>query len=128
MKWLRIVTLLLVTLLVGTGIGKIKRAQPIVNNLEASDVPRKAFTPLGSLELLGAAGVIVGLLIPPLGVLTAACLICYFAGAVYAHIRAGDENIAPAGSGLIMSVIVVALQRQRLNLRNRRDTSSPSSR
>lgn len=114
MKWLNIVTVLLVALLVGTGIGKIKRATPIVHNLEASDVPRKAFTPLGSLELLGAIGVTVGLLLPPLGILTAICLICYFTGAVYAHIRAGDENIAPAGSGLVMSVIVLALQRTRV--------------
>lgn len=114
MKTLGIVTTLLVALLVGTGIGKIKRATPIVHNLEASDVPRKAFTPLGSLELLGAVGVVVGLLIPPIGVLTAACLILYFAGAVYAHIRADDENIAPAGSGMIMSIIVLMLQRRRL--------------
>ena len=49
MRILGIVTTLLVALLVGTGIGKIKRATPIVHNLEASDVPRKAFTPLGSL-------------------------------------------------------------------------------
>ncbi|MCA9835112.1 MAG: DoxX family protein [Thermomicrobiales bacterium] len=128
MKVLVIVTTLLVALLIGTGIGKIKRATPIVHNLEASDVPRKAFTPLGSLELLGALGITVGLVVPPLGVLTAICLIMYFAGAVYAHIRAGDENIAPAGSGLIMSAIVLVLQRRRLGFRIRRDTSSPSSR
>lgn len=113
MKWLGIATALLVTLLVGTGIGKIKRATPIVHNLEASDVPRKAFTPLGSLELLGAVGLMVGVLFPPIGILTALCLICYFTGAVFAHIRAGDENIAPAGSGLVMSVIVLILQRGR---------------
>lgn len=113
MKWLGIATALLVTLLVGTGIGKIKRATPIVHNLEASDVPRKAFTPLGSLELLGAVGLMVGVLFPPIGILTALCLICYFTGAVFAHIRAGDENIAPASSGLVMSVIVLILQRGR---------------
>lgn len=121
MKWLRVVTGLLVALLVGTGIGKIKRAKPIVHNLEASDVPRKAFTPLGSLELLGALGVTVGLLIPPLGILTAVCLICYFTGAVLTHIRAGDKNIAPAESGLTMSIIVLALQWRR----TRRQTISP---
>ena len=109
----------LIALLVGTGIGKIRHAEPIENNLDAAEVPQKARVPLGSIELVSAAGIIVGLRWRSLGVLTSALLLPYFTGAVLAHVRAGDKNIAPAGSGLLLSIATL-----RMFLRGRRRSQS----
>ena len=104
-----IVASALLALLIGTGVGKIKRVKPIRHNLRASEVPRKWWSPLGTLELLGAAGIVVGLIIPPLGILTSICLVLYFAGAVGAHVRAQDPNVLPSGSGMILSIVLAKL-------------------
>ncbi len=116
-----IIVVLLVALLVGTGIGKIARAEPIENNLEAAEVPRTMFTPLGTIELAGAAGILIGLKWKPLGVVASACLLPYFAGAMMAHVRAGDKNIAPAGGGFLLSVAALALFRRHMR------TASPKA-
>lgn len=110
---MRKLIILLVTGLVGlllvTGVGKYKRAEPIENNLEAADVPRKWWDELATLEMLGAAGLIAGLVWPPLMLLTAICLVLYFAGAVGAHIKAGDANVTPSGAGMVMAAILAVL-------------------
>lgn len=103
-----VVTALLGLLLV-TGIGKYTRAEPIENNLEAADVPRNWWDKLATLEMLGALGLVVGLFWPPLALLTCACLVLYFGGAVSAHLRAGDKNIAPSGAGMILSATLAVL-------------------
>lgn len=103
------ITVGLVGLLLITGIGKYKRAEPIENNLEAAEVPRKWWDELATLEMLGAAGLMVGLLWPPLMLLTCICLALYFGGAVGAHIKAGDKNMAPSGAGMILAAILAVL-------------------
>lgn len=108
-KAIILVTTALLGLLLVTGIGKYTRAEPIENNLEASDVPRKWWDSLATLEMLGVAGLIVGIFWPPLMLLTCICLVLYFGGAVGAHIKAGDKNIAPSGSGMILAAILAVL-------------------
>lgn len=123
MTALIVISILLIGLLVGTGIGKIKRTTPIVHNLEAAEIPRQAFTPLGSLELLGAIGIAVGLVLPPLAIISALCLVWYFTGAVAAHVRAGDRNVLPAGAAWAMSAAVFILHWRRMGRRSTPDRS-----
>lgn len=125
MKKLTTVVSLLVALLLATGIGKIVRATPIEHNLDAADVPRSMFTPLGTIELAGAAGLVIGLRWRRLGIVTSACLLPYFAGAVIAHVRAGDRNVAPAGGGFLLAVATLNMfrsyRRQPIRDRGQRD-------
>lgn len=112
-KSIILITTALLGLLLYTGIGKYTRATPIEHNLEASEVPRKWWDSLATLEMAGAAGLVVGLLWPPLMLLTSICLVLYFAGAVSAHIKAGDKNIAPSGAGMILAtMLTVVLKRK----------------
>ena len=55
-------------------------------------VPVRYFPVLASLELAGAAGILLGLWLEPLGILAAA-LVAYFIGAVIGHLRARDTKV-----------------------------------
>ncbi len=46
-------------------------------------------------ELAGAVGLLVGLKVAPLGIAAGVGLALYFVGAVAAHVRAEDKNVAP---------------------------------
>ncbi|MGY4773486.1 DoxX family protein, partial [Kribbella sp. CWNU-51] len=66
-----------------------------------------AYQRIGVLEVAGAAGVLLGLAIPPLGVLAAAGLLLLMVGALGAHLRqhAGVAEMAPA---LVVTVLLLA--------------------
>lgn len=104
-----VVASILIAALVATGIGKVKRAKPIRHNLRAVDVPRKWWNPMAVVEFLGAAGLIIGLVFPPLGILAAVGVMLYFAGAVVAHIRTRDPNVVPSGLFMVLSGYMVKL-------------------
>jgi hypothetical protein len=57
-------------------------------------VPLEWFPFLAAIELLGAAGLIIGLAVPAIGIAAATGVMLYFVGAVVAHLRAGDSTIA----------------------------------
>ena len=92
-----IVVALLGLIAAGTAVGKLTRAEPAVEGLYAVGVRDSQVPMLAVLELLGCAGLIVGIWLPWLGVLSAACLTLYFLGAVMAHVRAksGAAAIVP---------------------------------
>lgn len=58
----------------------------------------RAYQRIGTLELLAAVGLIVGVVVPGIGVLAAAGLLVLLGGAVTVHVRNGDgaREIAPA--------------------------------
>ncbi|HEY3483614.1 MAG TPA: DoxX family protein [Streptomyces sp.] len=58
-------------------------------------VDHKWIVPFGLLLGAGAAGLLVGLAVPTLGVLAAAGLVLYFLGALAAHLRAHALSLAP---------------------------------
>lgn len=113
-KYTAITTVALLALLLFTGIGKYTRAKPIRHNLEAADVPRKWWDGLATLEMLGVIGIVVGFVFPPIGILTCICLIMYLSGAVIAHLKAGDPNVAPSGAGAILAAMLIWPFRQRM--------------
>lgn len=104
-----VVATILIAALVGTGIGKIKRAKPIRHNLRAVEVSRKWWNPMAAIELLLAMGLVVGLLMPPLGILAGIGVFFYFAGAVAAHLRTQDANVVPSGLFTILAGYMVKL-------------------
>ena len=108
-----VVASILIAALVATGIGKVKRAKPIRHNLRAVEVSRKWWNPMAAVEFIGAIGLAIGLLFPPLGILAALGITLYFAGAVIAHIRTQDPNVVPSGMFMILSGYMVKLMADR---------------
>lgn len=91
----------------GSAVGKLTKAKPAVEGLYAAGIKDSQIPGLAVLELLGAAGLVVGIWLPWLGVLSAACLTLYFLGAVIAQVRA---KTGPAGflPPLVIMLIGVA--------------------
>jgi DoxX-like family len=66
-----------------------------------------AYQRIGVLEVAGAAGVLLGLAIPALGVLAAAGLLLLMVGALGAHLRQHD-GVAEMAPALVVTVLLVA--------------------
>ncbi|WP_323184914.1 DoxX family protein [Kitasatospora purpeofusca] len=61
-------------------------------------MPRSWWGPLALAKLAGAAGLLVGLVVPALGVAAAVGLILYFLGAVVTCLRARSYSTVPSRS------------------------------
>ncbi|GGL33453.1 DoxX family protein [Planomonospora parontospora] len=66
----------------------LRRAEWVVKPLTDYGVPRSWWTWLGAAKAAGAAGLLVGLFVPVVGVLAGIGLVLYFAGAVLTVLRA----------------------------------------
>jgi len=66
-----------------------------------------AYRRIGVLEVAGAAGVLLGLAIPPLGVLAAAGLLLLMVGALGAHLHQHD-GVAEMAPALVVIVLLLA--------------------
>jgi DoxX-like family len=100
-----LVTTTLAALIVGfSALGKIRRDPAIVKVIvETVGVPEPYLMPLAACELAGAAGLLVGIVWPPLGVAAGIGLVLYFVGAVVSHLRVGDvKGLGPAVFMLFM--------------------------
>ena len=85
-----IVSVILALLSIGSAMGKVRgvpQMRELLRSVGAEDRARL----LGALQLAGAAGVLVGLAVAPIGVAASAGLLLYYAGAVAAHVRAGHS-------------------------------------
>ncbi len=71
-------------------------------------VPLRLFPALAGLEIAGAAGVVAGLWLAPLGVAAAVGVVLYFVGAIAAHVRVGDVK-GVAGPLLMLAIALVVL-------------------
>lgn len=84
------VSLALAALLVGTALRKLSHRPEVVATYTRVGVPEERLNLLAALLLAGAAGLVVGLFVTPVGVATAAALVAYFVLAIGAHLRARD--------------------------------------
>jgi hypothetical protein len=64
------------------------RADWVVRPLADYGVPQSWWPWLGTAKAAGALGLLVGLLVPSIGVLAGICLVLYFTGAVITVVRA----------------------------------------
>lgn len=67
----------------------------MVDNLADYGVPRSWWAWLGSAKALGAAGLLIGLWMPAVGVAAAAGLVLYFLGAVVTVLRSRAYSHIP---------------------------------
>lgn len=78
-------------LAIASGIAKLRGDPHVVHVIhDVVRVPMKWFPWLAGCELSGAAGLLVGMAWPPLGLAASIGLVLYFLGAVVAHLRVGD--------------------------------------
>jgi hypothetical protein len=105
-----IVTIVLAVAATGSGIGKIVKHPKVVESFEHLGVPKSWLMPLAACELAGAAGIVIGLAVAPLGIAAGIGLVLYFAGAVATHIRAKDKNFAPPAVLCILAIAAVILR------------------
>jgi uncharacterized membrane protein YphA (DoxX/SURF4 family) len=70
-----------------------------------------AYRRIGALELTGAAGLVLGVAVPPLRAAASVGLLVLLLGAVTAHLRAGDsaKGAAPAVVLAVLLAILLAL-------------------
>jgi hypothetical protein len=76
-------------------------------------VPLRFFPVLALLEVAGAAGLLGGIWLKPLGVAAGAGLVVYFVGAIASHLRKRDlvpGHIGPPMMMLAMSIAALALR------------------
>ncbi|MEV5981866.1 DoxX family protein [Streptomyces sp. NPDC052114] len=64
------------------------RAKWVTQPMADYGIPVSWLPWLGTAKAAGAAGLLVGLLVPAIGIAAGACLVLYFAGAVVAVVRA----------------------------------------
>ncbi|TQM09986.1 DoxX family protein [Pseudonocardia kunmingensis] len=77
-------------------------------------VPESWMVPLGTLQGLGALGLIAGFVFPPIGLAAATGLVLYFIGAVIAHLRVGDRHygaVLPALALVVTTLVVTVAYR-----------------
>jgi hypothetical protein len=90
----------------------LTRAKWVVEPLADYGVPRSWWPWLGAAKAAGAAGLLVGLAVPALGIAAAACLILYFLGAIitivrarsYAHIPIPLLYLVPVAAALTLTL------------------------
>ncbi|MCX6432689.1 MAG: DoxX family protein [Actinobacteria bacterium] len=90
----------------GSAFGKLKRVPSVVASMHAVGVSDGQMRILATLELLGAAGLLVGIWVPFLGIAAAICLALYFLGAVIAHVRSAEPAKTAVAPVLLMILAI----------------------
>lgn len=107
-----VVTVLLAAVCVSSASLKLRKKEQAVAVIHGIvGVPLRFFPVLAGLELAGAAGILLGLWLEPLGIAAAAGLVAYFVGAVIGHLRVRDtKNLAMPLPPLLLAVAVLVLR------------------
>ena len=107
-----VITILLAAMVLFSGFGKLRLDPRIVKVIhETVGVPMKYFPLLAACEIAGAAGLVLGIWWPALGVAGGTGLLLYFVGAVVSHLRVGDvKGIGPAAFLLTLSAGALGLR------------------
>ncbi len=109
-----VVTLVFALMVSFSGIGKIRRDPHQVKVVhETVGLPLQYFPLLAACEFAGAAGLVVGIWWPLIGMAAGVGLILYFVGAVVAHLRVGDiKGVGPAAFMLTLAAAEFILRVQ----------------
>ncbi|MGW0391723.1 DoxX family protein [Streptomyces sp. NPDC003042] len=105
-----VVTGLLALVLTASATFTFQRNEAIVASMRKVEVPESWLPRLATLKAAGAAGLVAGLWVTPLGVAAATGVTLYFAGAVISHLRVKDFDLAPAAVLTVIAAAALALR------------------
>jgi hypothetical protein len=101
---LAIATVLLAVMVTGSAAKKLQKDPQVLDVIGGTVGVAERYLPLlAAVELPGAAGILVGLRLAPLGIAAAAGLVLCFLGAMIGHLRVGDTK------GLVMPLVPLVL-------------------
>ena len=87
------------------------RASTAVDNADRVGVPQTWLFPLGGLKAAGAVGLLVGIVVPVVGVAAAIGLVLFFVCAVFAHLRVRwYATLAFPGTFLLLALAALLLR------------------
>jgi hypothetical protein len=86
------------------------RPEWLHRNMAKARVPESWLFSLGALKAAGAVGVLVGVVVPLLGVAASVGLVLFFIGALITHFRARYWDIAPPVAFLLLAVASLVLR------------------
>jgi len=106
-----LVTLVLALVFLATAAGKLTGQRASIASRDHLAIAPVRWQQIGLLEVAGAAGVLIGLTIRPLGSAAAAGLVLLSVGAIATHLRAGDKPAAamPAIATLVLAAATFVL-------------------
>jgi DoxX-like protein len=88
-----------------SGVSALVHFAPIIPPMQRAGVPLSWLTfPIGTLKIMGAVGLVVGLWLPAIGVAAAAGLTVFFVCAVYTHVLANDISGQFAFAGFLLAL------------------------
>jgi hypothetical protein len=88
-----VVTLLAVAANTSSGVAALAHFKPILPGMVKAGVPESWLTfPIGTLKTAGAIGLLLGVIVPLIGVAAAIGIILFFVCAIYTHVRASDYS------------------------------------
>lgn len=88
----------------GAGVAKLAGLEVMRADAQRFGFPYWAYRVIGTLESCGGAGLIGGLALKPLAIVSAISLVGLTIGAVVCHLRAGDPRVKPAAA-VVMGVL-----------------------
>src|SRR3954462_9499147 len=107
-----VVTVLLAAICLNSAAMKLRQNEqglPVIHGTVGA--PNQPLPVLAALEIAGAAGILLGLWLEPLGVLAAGGLVAYLLGAVARPLRVHDtKNLAMPLPPLVLAIAVLVLR------------------
>ena len=100
---------------IGSAISKLKKVPDVMAAMAKVGVKPQQIPLLAALEIASGIGIIAGIWSKPLGVLASACLVLYFAGALFTHFSR-KHKVVDFGAALgifLFACITTALQFKR---------------
>jgi len=91
---------------IGSAVSKFKKVPDVMTAMASVGVKPHQVPLLGALEVAGGLGIVLGIWIKPLGIVTAIALALYFVGAFASHMRKGHK-VKDFGASL--GILVIAL-------------------
>jgi uncharacterized membrane protein YphA (DoxX/SURF4 family) len=102
-----VLAVLLAVAVLGAGVAKLAGAPAMKESAAHLGFSWPAYRRIGLVEVAGALGVLVGLVVPLLGALAAGCLAVLLVLATATHLRRGDR--LPAAPAAVLAVLAVAV-------------------
>lgn len=105
-----VVGILLALVLAASATFTLSRNEQVMTNMRKVGVPEAWLPRLAALKAAGAVGLVAGLWFAPLGIAAAIGVTLYFVGAVIAHLRVKDYELAPAAILTLVAAAALVLR------------------